>query len=181
VLRRLVENLRACSPPSLEIGSVLAARWEEWLPGRPLAYKPDGYTRTCAYRDPCFEVLLLNWAPGSASAIHDHGDQHCWMLVLEGNLDVDDYARLDSGETPGYAHVERCGTRRLEPGGMDLRSGRFDLHRVTATHDSRAVTLHVYSGPLRKFLVYDEFERRCHSTGAFYDQILRLDLEPAGR
>ncbi len=181
MLRRLVENLRACRPPSLEIGSVLAARWEEWLPGRPLAYKPDGYTRTCAYRDPRFEVLLLNWAPGSASAIHDHGDQHCWMLVLEGNLEVDDYTRLDSGETPGYAHVERCGTRRLEPGGMDLRSGRFDLHRVTATPDSRAVSLHVYSGPLRRFLVYNEIERRCHSTGAFYDQVLRLDLEPAGQ
>jgi predicted metal-dependent enzyme (double-stranded beta helix superfamily) len=181
LLRHLIENLRACNAPSLEVGSVLAARWEEWLPSRPLAYRPDGYTRTCAYRDPRFEVLLLNWAPGAASAIHDHGDQHCWMLVLEGNLDVDDYVRLDSGETPGYAHVERSGTRRIEPGGMDLRSGRFDLHRVTATQDARAVTLHVYSRPLRRFLVYDEAERRCSSTGAFYDQVLSLGFEPAGR
>jgi predicted metal-dependent enzyme (double-stranded beta helix superfamily) len=181
VLRRLIENLRACCPPSLEVGSVLAARWEDWLPGCPLAYRPDGYTRTCAYRDPRFEVLLLNWAPGSASAIHDHGDQHCWMLLLDGVLEVDDYVRLDAGETPGYAHVEQCGSRRLEPGGMDLRSGRFDLHRVSANVRSAAVSLHVYSGPLRKFLVYDEAERRCKTAGAFYDGFLSLGAESVYR
>ena len=136
MLRRLVENLRACSPPSLEIGSVLAARWEEWLPGRPLAYKPDGYTRTCAYRDPCFEVLLLNWAPGSASAIHDHGDQHCWMLVLDGNLEVDDYVRLDSGETPGYAHVERCGSRTARAGRDGSALGPL---RPASRHSDRTI------------------------------------------
>lgn len=181
MLRRLIAELCACGPNSLEIGSVMAARWEEWAPGRPLVSRPGGYTRTCAYRDPRFEVLLLNWAPGSASAVHDHGDQHCWMLVLDGTLEVDDYVRLDSGETPGYAHVERCGSRRLEPGGMDLRSGRFDLHRVGATAKSAAVSLHVYSGPLRKFLVYDEAKRRCKTAGAFYDEVLRLDSESVYR
>ncbi len=103
------------------------------------------------------------------------------MLVLDGTLEVDDYVRLDAGETPGYAHVERCGSRRLDPGGMDLRSGRFDLHRVGAIAKSPAVSLHVYSGPLRKFLVYDEAERRCQTAGAFYDEILWPDSESVYR
>jgi hypothetical protein len=100
------------------------------------------------------------------------------MLVLEGCLAVDDYVRLDDGETPGYAHVEQLGSQMLEPGGIDLRSGRFDLHRVTAMSEGRAVSLHVYSGPLRKFLVYDEAAHRCQTAGAVYDAILSLDLKP---
>jgi hypothetical protein len=97
------------------------------------------------------------------------------MFVLQGRLEVRDYVRLDPGDVPGYAHVEPRGNRLLEPGELDLRSGRFDLHRVTATPDAPAVSLHVYSRPLRSFLVYDELARSCETMRGKYDDL----LEPA--
>lgn len=142
---------------------------------RRLPARPGAYTRTCVYRDARFEVLLLNWAPGSISAIHDHGGQQCWMAVLEGCLEVEDYVRLDSGETPGYARVEPRESRKLQRSEIDSRSGRFDLHRVGAALEAPATSLHVYCGPLQHFLIYDELSRRCETAIGTYDEVLSLD------
>jgi cysteine dioxygenase len=139
---------------------------------RPLVTRPDGYTRTCAYDDERFEVLLLNWARGAASSIHDHGGQHCWLVVLEGELRIDDYVRVDSCDVPGYALVEPRGSRTMKAGGLDLRSGPFDIHRVAQSGSAGAVSLHVYSRPLRDFLVYDERARRCSPGCGEYDDVL---------
>ena len=177
MLRQLIDQLRVRGPSdrdSFEVSSLLARNAMGWDAGRPLVAKPGAYTRTCAYRDDGFELLLLNWAPGATSPIHDHGDQHCWMLVLDGQLDVEDYVRLDDGERKGYAHIEASGLQRLGPGETDMRSGRYDLHRVTASSGRPTVSLHLYSGPLREYLIYDEFARRCEPTRGTYDDFLSV-------
>jgi hypothetical protein len=55
---------------------------------------------------------------------------------------------------------------------MDRRSGRFDLHRVGTAGNAPAVTLHVYAGPLRQYLTYDEAARRCQTAFGTYDDML---------
>ena len=112
-----------------------------------------------------------------ASPIHDHGGQHCWMLVLDGSLEVEDYVRVDAGDVPGHAEVSAAGSRTLRTGSVDLRSGRFDLHRVSAA-EGPAVSLHLYAGPLNEYLVYDENARRCQSTRGTYDAVLSVFTEP---
>ena len=176
MFRQLVEELRAKPPlrrTEREIGQFLGRVASAWGDGPRLISRSDTYTRTCVYSDENFEMLLLNWAAGAASAIHDHGDQHCWMLVLAGQLEVEDYVRLDPGDVPGYAHVQEAGRRVLAGGGVDARSGRFDLHRVSSAGAS-AVSLHVYSGPLRRYLVYDALSRRCETAIGTYDDVLSL-------
>ena len=175
---QLIADFRTRGPldrNASEVEALLHASWGTWPNRSSLASRKGGYARICAYQDSKFEVLLLNWAPGAASAIHDHGEQHCWMYVLEGCLDVDDYVRLDPGDVPGYAQVERQGSRRLEAGEFDVRSGRYDLHRVAAG-GSPALSLHVYAGPLRQFLVYDESSRRCETSYGRYDEVLYAKL-----
>ncbi|CAH0716813.1 unnamed protein product, partial [Brenthis ino] len=34
-----------------------------------------------------FNIMILCWGPGHASAIHDHADSHCFMKVLSGSLE----------------------------------------------------------------------------------------------
>ncbi|KAJ2939336.1 hypothetical protein O0L34_g13434 [Tuta absoluta] len=34
-----------------------------------------------------FNMMILCWGPGHASAIHDHADSHCFMKVLSGKLE----------------------------------------------------------------------------------------------
>jgi cysteine dioxygenase len=175
VLRQLIVELCARGPlerDGSDVGALLAGSAHRWSSGREaLLSRPDAYTRTCFYRDPHFELLLLNWARDATSPIHDHGDQHCWMMVLDGVLEVEDYVRLDAAEIPGYAQVEARGLRRLGPGEMDSRSGRYDLHRVAARGATSAVSLHLYAAPLHRYFVYDERARRCESTFGTYDEI----------
>ncbi len=156
-----------------------ATRGSGWLPSRPLLACPGGYTRSCAYSDERFEVLLLNWAAGAVSPLHDHGGQHCWMQVLEGQLLVDDYLRIDAGERPGFARVEAQGSRLMDAGDLDARSGRFDLHRVSAPAGVPALSLHIYAAPLKEFAVYDESTQRCHVVRSTYDDVLQDVLRPS--
>jgi predicted metal-dependent enzyme (double-stranded beta helix superfamily) len=185
VFHELVDDLR-CTPPldrSLnEMARLLRSVCSSGAPlnGRLIA-RPQSYTRTCLYRDDRFEVLLLNWSPGAASALHDHGGQHCWLAVLEGRLDIDDYVRLDEGDVPGHARIGARGSRALERGGLDLRSGRFDLHKVSARRDGPAVSLHVYSQPLEKFLIYDQAAQRCETAFGTYDEVVFAGGELARR
>jgi len=174
VLRQLVDDLRS-EPPSgrgfLEMARLLQRAGVRWGDRLRLISRRDAYTRTCAYRDDGFEVLLLNWSPGAASPIHDHGDQDCWMLVLSGMLQVDDYVRLDAGDVRGYARVEEGSSRMLAAGGLDTRGGRFDLHRVSAP-TAPAVSLHVYSAPLREYTTYDKLSQRCETAFGKYDDVI---------
>ncbi len=177
MLRPLVDDLRVRTPlerSSTEMADLLMSASESWPAGHQLFVRPGGYTRTRAYRDQRFEVLLHNWEAGAISRLHDHGDQHCWMAVLDGQLQVDDYARLDAGSVPGFARVEPTGSRVLGPGDLDLRSGRFDLHRVGAVCNVPAVSLHVYAGPLLSYSIYDELTQRCETVAGTYDDVLSI-------
>jgi cysteine dioxygenase len=183
MLQPLIDNLRFMGPlerSTSDIASLLAATGASWrLPGRPLLERPGGYTRSCAYSDERFELLLLNWAAGAVSPLHDHGGQHCWMQVLEGQLLVDDYLRIDAGERYGFARVEAQESRLLNAGDLDLRSGRFDLHRVSASAGVPALSLHIYAAPLKEFSVYDETTQRCQTVRSTYDDVLEDVLRPS--
>ncbi len=185
LLQALVDSLRSVS--ALEgggevVSGLLGGAAGLWPTAhRRLVARPGAYTRTSVHRDARFEVLLLNWAPGAISAIHDHGGQLCWMTVLEGRLEVEDYVRLDAGEVPGYARIEPRGSRTLARGEIDSRGGASIFTASAQAPARRRVSLHVYAGPLQRFLVYDELSRRCETAIGTYDDVLSLDAVPSSR
>jgi cysteine dioxygenase len=172
----LIANLR-CIPPLERTEAEMAALLSDVcsrgvLLKIPLESRAGSYTRTCAYYDERFEVLLLKWAPGSASQIHDHGGQHCWLAVVDGAFAVENYDRLDDGSRPGRAVIAPRECIVLEGGDLDLRSAAVDIHRVTQNGKTPAVSLHVYARPLQRFCVYDEFAQRCEEVRSRYDALL---------
>jgi cysteine dioxygenase len=161
------------------MGTLLSAAVGAFSTLPPLPRRPGDYTRTRVYRDEAFEVLMLDWAPGSSSSIHDHGGQHCWLAVVAGAVRVEDYRRLDRGETPGRARLAASGSLELSRGELDVRSGAYDVHRVRAV--GHAITLHVYAAPLDEFLVYDFGAQRCRVATGTCDRILTpLEFAAAG-
>ena len=45
------------------------------------------YTRNLVHKgNGKFNLMLLCWAPGNQSTIHDHANAHCFVKVLDGNL-----------------------------------------------------------------------------------------------
>jgi predicted metal-dependent enzyme (double-stranded beta helix superfamily) len=176
LLREFVAALRRVPPlerAERDMARMLGSAAASDGPAPSLPARAGSYTRTCAYVDERFEVLLLDWSPGAASEIHDHGGQHCWFVVLQGCLRVDDYGRVDAGDVPGKAVLEARGSRLLGPGDLDLRSGRFDIHRVAAG-ETRALTLHVYARPLHAYLLYDQRAQSCRPSRGTYDRVLSL-------
>jgi predicted metal-dependent enzyme (double-stranded beta helix superfamily) len=103
-------------------------------------FRPERYLRSLVYRSPRVEVLVLGWASGAASPVHDHDNQSCWMRVLAGALEVYNFPR-EKGEALGPPTRERL--ERLE---LDRRDALHDVHRVRAP--VAAVSLHIYARPI---------------------------------
>jgi cysteine dioxygenase len=174
VFRSFVDDLRQVDPVRRgpdQMSRLLAAAANSVRTVEPYVKGPASYTRTCLFADDRFEVLMLDWAPGANSAIHDHGGQHCWFVVLQGKLVVQNYDRVDDCATTGRAVLEWRSWESLDSGALDVRSGPYDIHRV-ATDNERAVSLHVYAKPLDQFLVYEPTLARCQTTHSTYDRVI---------
>jgi cysteine dioxygenase len=149
-----VEELLASWRPSLE-------SLRPWI-----AFDPVRYSRQRLYRDEGFELLLLSWDHGQSTPVHDHDGQAGWITVLEGSLTVQEYQRYggpaDLGDLTSYEPtppdtVPIVPDRRLTiNGGSSIAEAAAPetIHRVAAS-GGRALSLHLYAGPLRTFLVFD--------------------------
>lgn len=86
------------------------------------------------------EVWLVGWAPGQATAIHDHGGAAGALTVVEGSLTEDWYAVGASGRPHPVArrvhHIEATQTFSAD-----------HVHRVANLGPHLATSVHAYSPP----------------------------------
>ncbi len=113
------------------------------------------YTRTRLQRNDDFEIVAMLWAPGSRSPIHDHGESRCWVVMLDGDLDVENFQRLDDG-SGAIADLRSFAPARLTAGALDNRSGPKELHRVSNPCERPAYSLQLYAAPLGAYTIVDE-------------------------
>jgi cysteine dioxygenase len=167
VVRRLREEALEVSGSAWPGGLRLAA---ESL--RPyLHFRRRRYTRNLVYRDARVEVVLVCWDTGTASPIHDHGGQRCWLSVQSGVVLLEDFPLLSGGREPGPARLGPPRTRGpVGAGHVDFRGLDDSIHRVRVLQGP-AVTLHVYAGPVEACLVFDTRRHRCESRRLGYHSI----------
>lgn len=108
-----------------------------------VCFGDDTYQRNLMHTGPGYQVLILCWASGQRSPIHDHRGSACGVRVLQGTLSETVFARSEIGLI--YASE----TRQLREGGV---CGSFDsdIHQVSNLQPPGRdlVTLHIYSPPL---------------------------------
>lgn len=151
----LLRDLRTLGDLRRRAG-VVDERLEGWRAplDRLLGFLPlprRGYARTLLHRCDAFELLVLTWAAGSRSPIHDHAAQDCWLVPLAGLLELDDYAIGD--ERGATAELVPLRHRRVGAGALDHRDEHEAVHAVTAVTD--AVSLHLYARPIDRCRVFD--------------------------
>ena len=167
---RFVARLQeACAggPDAAAIDAVLAAARPSLESLAPwIAFDAARYTRTRLHRSHSFELLLLCWERGQATPVHDHDGQAGWFTVLEGELGVQEYDReggpadlrslVAREETPeGGLRLHQGGRYVVEAGrSVAEAAGPETIHRVGPV-GGRALSLHLYAGPLDSFLVFD--------------------------
>jgi mannose-6-phosphate isomerase-like protein (cupin superfamily) len=95
------------------------------------------------WADERIEVWAIAWMPGHDTGFHDHDESAGAFCVAEGEL-VEE--RLTLGGTPLR--------RRIGPGDT-VEFGPSHVHRVRNAGAERAVSVHVYSPPLRRMGAYE--------------------------
>jgi len=108
-----------------------------------IRFSRRGYTRNLVRGGAWYNVLVLCWANGQRSPIHDHQGSSCGVRVLRGT------ATETLFEFAPNRHVKALFSRDLTPGSV-CGSQDDDIHQVSNLQpgDVDLVTLHVYSPPL---------------------------------
>ena len=121
-----------------------------------LVFDPHHYTRNLIEKTERYELLAICWEPGQSSAVHNHHEQNCWMAAPIGRLRTQNYRVLEQNEAEGRCLLEASGTVLLTPDEPLPVNPAEPVHRVYNPHEfgQRAVSLHIYSRPFDRCLVY---------------------------
>lgn len=131
------------------------------------------YTRTRLMRSDRFELVAMQWASGALSPIHDHGTSRCWVVILEGALEIDNYERLDDLSGP-RAILEHVSSTHVNAGQLDHRYGQRELHKVRNAGAESTYSLQLYAAPLTHYTTVDESTGLCGRLEAAYESVYDL-------
>ena len=129
----------------LDVGFEELADW--------IHFSPTGYRRNLVKEGPLFRLLVLCWAPGQFSPIHDHAGSTCAVRVIRGTATETVYQQT---ENELVQHTSQW------VAGDVLGGSDGDIHAVGnfANDDTPLVTLHVYSPPLTHMGLYSMADGR---------------------
>lgn len=117
-----------------------------------------------------FNLMLLCWGEGHSSAVHDHADAHCFMKMMDGQLNEIRFAWPKSTSTTDLSEVqsestneetvqelEKTGSTLLETNAVVYINDSLGLHRVeNPSHTDPAVSLHLYCPPFDTCHMFDQ-------------------------
>jgi len=110
-----------------------------------------------------FNLMLLAWAEGQGSSIHDHADSHCFMKMLDGELREIRFAWPSDLEEDEEREMVKIGDTVVKTNEVNYMNDSLGLHRVeNPSHSQTAVSLHLYSPPFESVLLFDQ--RTGHKT-----------------
>ncbi|KAI5463255.1 cysteine dioxygenase [Mariannaea sp. PMI_226] len=84
-------------------------------------------------------LLVLVWTPGKGSPIHDHGNAHCLMKILRGDLTETRYAFPRNEDREPLKVISK---KTYKENAVAYMADELGLHRVTNEGNDFAVSLH---------------------------------------
>jgi hypothetical protein len=134
----------ALSPRLLAVIALDFASSTTFAPAAPP--RPDERFFERVHLGPHFDIWLIRWGAGSATALHDHGGAAGAFVVVEGNLV--EYVPNPAGTGPRL---------RRDLAALDSRPmAASHIHTVANEAPEPATSVHVYSPPLASMQHYDE-------------------------
>ena len=131
------------------------------------------YTRNLIEKTSLYELLCLCWEPGQRAAIHNHSGQLCWMAVPVGRLSVQNFRAKKFDESTRYcelAPTESYEMASMSPLAVDPGEPIHDVWNKPE-YAERAISLHIYSRPFDRCLVYDLDGHRYEEKRLFYTTV----------
>lgn len=130
-------------------------------------FDPRKYTRTCLYRCPRYELVLLCWAPGQKTPIHLHNGAECWIYLLSGSLHESQY-QINIPSEPQFVSSNRL-TEGMNAHLNDVKGG----HILENDGDEYAVSLHLYTPPMAVCTYWDESSQMYLTRTLNYDFMMQ--------
>jgi cysteine dioxygenase len=136
-----------------------------------LCWDRQHYTRNLIDKTPLYELVAICWEVGQASSVHNHRDQNCWMTVPIGRLLVENYRTVFQDVEQGRCKLEATDTLEMNPGHPCAVDPNEPVHRVFNPREfnQRAVSLHVYSRPFDRCVVYSPEQGTCGEIQLHYN------------
>ncbi len=128
-----------------------------------LTWDRQHYTRNLIAKTPLFELMAICWEVGQASSVHNHLDQHCWMAVPIGRLLVENFHLISQDVAAGTCKLEPSNQLELNASRPCAVNPLDPVHRVYNPQEfnERAVSLHIYSRPFDRCVVYSPDQGTC--------------------
>lgn len=132
------------------------------------------YTRNLIFKNELFELMTLCWDVGQESRIHNHSEQNCWMTIPMGKLLIQNFKELESNGSENFCRIAPSTAIVISD---DCPAAEVDLeepiHQVCNLNrfNERAVSLHIYSKPYDKCLVYTPPKHQVQEVNLFYTSV----------
>lgn len=117
--------------------------------------RQDGYARRLLHQNVelGYTAVVMTWAPGQCTPLHDHGGLWCVEGVVDGTMQVTQFDLTDDSNG-SYAFAER-GRVHAGVGSAGSLIPPVDYHVLgNALDDRPSLTLHVYGGDLTRCHVF---------------------------
>lgn len=133
----------AC-PPVIALRDLerLAAEYQCREDELPIQFSSEPYTRIVLQRDESVEVVLICFAAGQTSSVHDHRGSNCVIRVVRGRVLETLFDREDGGTLAHALH------HYLSPGDVSGLDGE-QVHQLSNVDNAGSVLLNFYSPPFQ--------------------------------
>jgi predicted metal-dependent enzyme (double-stranded beta helix superfamily) len=142
------ENMSATAAPDCQVGWDLATLerfatdYQYKEADLPIGFSSEPYTRIVLCRDESLEIVLICFAAGQTSSVHDHRGSNCVIRVLRGKILE---MLFEKGESSTLAYLmHHC----LSPGDVSGLDGE-QIHQLSNVDNSGSVLLNFYSPPFQ--------------------------------
>ncbi|EFA81898.1 cysteine dioxygenase [Heterostelium album PN500] len=119
---------------------------------------PYGYSRNLVACGEQFELMVICWAKGQVSPIHNHEGQRCWMACAKGQLQETQFLFENTMSTHGEGKLLESQVTTIDEGSVGYITDEIALH-VIQSLEPVSVSIHLYSKPIYECNIY------CPTTG----------------
>lgn len=126
------------------------------LPDTYRQTRPEGYARRLLYRSEPFgyTAVVMTWAAGQRTPLHDHSGIWCVEGVVEGTMEVTRFDLVD--ESGGTFRFAEKGCVKASVGSAGCLIPPFEYHVLAnALANEPSITLHVYGGEMDRCHIFE--------------------------
>ena len=128
-------------------------------------WSDECYTRNCIARSAEYEIILLCWDAGAVTPIHGHDGQDCWVYQVQGDvLEM----RFKAKSKDRLMLSEKL---ILKAGDFSYMTDEMGYHLIKNDGKGKAMTLHIYAGPIDECEVFCDEDQMFKLTELEYDSV----------